>query len=75
MATTYVENYAEPLKRLHSKEISFVEFLTEVKCDKQYQKWCENHSLRVDEGSAQCFFDQCGFEESNAVKEFVEPVS
>lgn len=74
MATTYIDNYSELLERLHSNQITFIEFLKEAKCYSQFEDWCNSHRLVADEGAAQCYFDHSGFEDSNVIKEFVEPI-
>lgn len=70
----YTDNYELPLARLHANKISYQEFLKEAGCHDEYQKWCERHHLKPDEGSAQCYFDNFGFEESTIVKEYIQPV-
>lgn len=65
------EDYEVPLANLHDKKISFIQFLQEVDCYKQFKKWCKAHYLIEDEGAAQCFFDHYGFEESIVEKAFI----
>ncbi len=69
------ESYDKPLAKLKAKEITFVQFLTEVKCKEQFEKWCKEHYLAADEGAAQLFYDHYGFEDATIVKEFVEPLT
>jgi len=71
----FIETYDQPLKNLHDKKISYIEFLKQVKCYAEYKKWCGCHHVQEDENSAQLYFDHYGFEESSMVKEFIEPVS
>lgn len=67
------EIFEKPLEKLQAREITFLQFLEEVNCDKQFKKWCEEHYLIPDEGAAQLYFDYYGFEDTAIVKEFIEP--
>ncbi|MDE7432003.1 MAG: hypothetical protein K2N34_08830 [Lachnospiraceae bacterium] len=70
-----MENCETALAKLNAKEITFQQFLEEVDCHKQFEKWCAEHHLKADEGAAQLFFDHYGFEDETIVKEFVEPLA
>lgn len=75
MTTMFTESYGNALKDLRDKVITHTEFLSEVGCDRQYRKWCEEHSIKPEEKNAELYFDMHGFGESEMVKEFIEPVS
>lgn len=67
-----VENYTTPLEKVKKGVITYEEFLNEVNCREQFEKWCNEHYLKKDEGAAQCYFDHYGFEEEETVKEYIE---
>lgn len=71
----YVDSYQLPLSKLKKKEITYLEFLAEAGCISQFRKWCVGQSLIPDEDTAVLFFDMHGFEDSEVVKEFVEPIN
>lgn len=70
----FVDSYGTILKELHDGTINHFGFLEKTNCLEQFKKWCEGHSVEPDEEKATLFFDMHGFEESEIVKEFVEPV-
>lgn len=65
----------EALAKLDAQEITFQEFLKEVGSYQNFEKWCAEHYLKVDEGAAQLYFDYYGFEDETIVKEFVQPLA
>lgn len=69
-----MESYDGPLTKLHAKEITYLQFLIEAKCEEQFKKWCDEHYVDADEASAEFFFDQYGFEDTAVEKEFIEPL-
>lgn len=69
-----MESYDRPLARLHAKEITYLQFLIEAKCEEQFNKWCEEHCVDADESAAEFYFDQYGFEDTAVEKEFIEPL-
>lgn len=68
------QTYSAPLARLHAGEITHLQFLTEANCGEDFKKWCDEHALEENEDNAQFYFDSLGFEDTEIVKEFVEPV-
>ena len=70
----FVDSYGTILQELHEGKINHLSFLEKANCAKQFQKWCKDHSVDPNEEYATLFFDMHGFEESETVKEFVEPV-
>lgn len=71
----YTDSYSELLKDLHDKVITHTEFLREAGAGRQYRDWCREHAMSPCEENAELFFDMHGFEESEVVKEFIEPVA
>lgn len=70
----FSENYSNQLNLLHKGKISYSEFIKAVGNDIQYKEWCKVHAIKPCEDNAELYFDMHGFEESEIVKEFIEPV-
>lgn len=71
----YTDTYGKLISDLRNNVITHTEFLKEAGCQRQYLDWCREHCIKPDEKNAELFFDMHGFEETETVKEFVEPVT
>lgn len=71
----YTESYGEQLAELKEGKSSHLDFLKNVKCFAQFEKWCKEHNVEADEENATLFFEMHGFAESEITKEFIEPVA
>ena len=70
----FVDSYSGLLSELHDGKINHMQFLEKANCFAHFEKWCKDRSEKTDEENATLFFDMHGFEDSEVVKEFVEPV-